>query len=229
MSGLYRHMGLLVRSLKSTTGSSVPTKSLRAPGKDYCIVPLNLLKQGLYPGTRTLTDLRLTTQQTPYFQEHLNHVFSPLHFPMELAKRILTHGSHSASIGGHNAGLSFIGVFFSLFKCSCQIIYRLYASLYLGRRVLAAYLQLFLHSSSALHPSDDVEAILNSTLNTDFLGEYVGPQWGVGRVIRWTPSAPAHKLADIDKRVEVRRQVGLYKVQGEAEIGRAHVRTPVTP
>ena len=82
--------------------------------------------------------------------------------------------------------------------------------------MLAAYLQLFLHSSSALHPSDDVEAILNSTLNTDFLGEYVGPQWGVGRVIRWSPSAPAHKLADIDKRVEVRRQVGLYKVQGEA-------------
>ena len=76
----------------------------------YKPVPLNSLKQGLYPGTRTLTYSRLTTEQTPYFQEHLNHIFSPLHFPKELAKRILTHGSHSASIGGHNAALSFIGV-----------------------------------------------------------------------------------------------------------------------
>ena len=97
-----------------------------------------------------------------------------------------------------------------------QIIYKLYASLNLGRRVLSAYLQLFLHSSSALQPSDDVEAIMKSTLNTEFLGEYVGPKWGVGRVIRWTPSAPADRLADINNEVDVRRQVGLYKVQGEA-------------
>jgi hypothetical protein len=82
--------------------------------------------------------------------------------------------------------------------------------------VLAAYLQLFLHSSSALDPSDDVEVILKSTLNTDFLGEYVGPEWGVGRVIRWKPSAPADRLVDIDRKVDVRRQVGFYKVQGEA-------------
>lgn len=82
--------------------------------------------------------------------------------------------------------------------------------------MLVAYLQLFIHSSSALHPSDDLEAIVNSTLNTDFLGEYVGPQWGVGRVIRWTPSAPANRLSDMDRKVDVRRQVGLYKVQGEA-------------
>jgi dsRNA-specific ribonuclease len=181
MSGLSRLMDLSVRSLKFT-GSSIPkTKSLRAAATAL-------------PGTRSLTDSRLTTQQqTPYFQEHLNHVFSPLHFPVELAKRILTHGSHSASIGGHNAGLSFM-----------------------GRRVLAAYLQLFLHSSSALHPSDDVEEIMKSTLNTDFIGECVGREWGVGRVIRWTPSAPANRLADMDRKVEVRRQVGLYKVQGEA-------------
>ena len=82
--------------------------------------------------------------------------------------------------------------------------------------MLSAYLQLFLHSSSALQPQDDAEEIMRMTLNTDFLGEYVGPEWGVGRVIRWTPSAPAHRLAEIEKRVDVRRQVGLYKVQGEA-------------
>ena len=57
---------------------------------------------------------------------------------------------------------------------------------------------------------------MSSTLNTNILGEYVGPEWGVGRVIRWQPAAPAHKLVDIDKEVDVRRQVGLYKVQGEA-------------
>lgn len=82
--------------------------------------------------------------------------------------------------------------------------------------MLTAYLQLFLHSSSALHPLDDLDAIMSSTLNTNILGEYVGPEWGVGRVIRWQPAAPAHKLADMDKEVDVRRQVGLYKVQGEA-------------
>jgi hypothetical protein len=93
--------------------------------------------------------------------------------------------------------------------------YFIYA-FHLGRRVLTAYLQLFLHSSSALHPSDDVEAIMSSTLNTNVIGEYVGPEWGVGRVIRWQPAAPAHKLADMEKEVDIRRQVGLYKVQGEA-------------
>ena len=82
--------------------------------------------------------------------------------------------------------------------------------------MLEAYLQLFLHSSSALDPSDDVEAILHSTLGTNFLGEFVGPEWGVGRVIRWTPSAPAQKIAKMDSEVDIRRQVGLYKVQGEA-------------
>jgi len=172
-------LSVRVRSLKPTvSGSSVPTRFSKA-------TPI--------PDARTRTDSRSTIQPTPYFQEHLNQVFSPLQFPKELAKRILTHGSHSASVGGHNAGLSFI-----------------------GRRVISAYLQLFLHSSSALHPSTDVDAIMSSTLNTNILGEYVGPEWGVGRVIRWQPAAPAHKLADMDKQKDIRRQVGLYKVQGEA-------------
>ena len=54
-------------------------------------------------------------QQTPYFQEHLNQIFSPLQFPKELAKRILTHSSHNAAAGGHNAGLSFIGMLLAFF------------------------------------------------------------------------------------------------------------------
>ena len=82
--------------------------------------------------------------------------------------------------------------------------------------MLSAYLQLFLHSSSALDPSDDVEAIKSFILKTHFLGEHVGPKWGVGRIIRWTPSAPASELPYIDKEVNMRWKVGLYKVQGEA-------------
>jgi hypothetical protein len=107
--------------------------------------------------------------------------------------------------------------FFLVFECFFQIIYRtLRVTLFVGRRVLSAYLQLFIHSSSALDPSDDVEAIISSTLNTSFLGEYVGHEWGVGRVIRWSPSASADRLAEMDMSIDVRRQVGLYKVQGEA-------------
>ena len=82
--------------------------------------------------------------------------------------------------------------------------------------MLSAYLQLFLHSSSVLQPSEDVEAIMKATLDTNYLGEHVGPEWGVGRVIRWMPSAPADKRADMHELADVRRQVGLYKVQGEA-------------
>jgi hypothetical protein len=44
------------------------------------------------------------------FARHLNEQFYPLQFPPELARRILTHGSHQrAAINGHNARLSFIG------------------------------------------------------------------------------------------------------------------------
>lgn len=45
----------------------------------------------------------------PTFAEHLNHLFPTLSFPPELARRILTHGSHPASVNGHNGALSFMG------------------------------------------------------------------------------------------------------------------------
>lgn len=41
--------------------------------------------------------------------EHLNGLFPPLKFPPELARRILTHGSHPSSVDGHNARFDFIG------------------------------------------------------------------------------------------------------------------------
>ena len=40
---------------------------------------------------------------------HLSSVFRSLEFPPELARRILTHGSHKAAIHGHNGRLGFIG------------------------------------------------------------------------------------------------------------------------
>lgn len=51
----------------------------------------------------------------PMFAEHLNHLFPELQFPLELARRILTHASHPAAIYGHNAGLSFMGLHPSVF------------------------------------------------------------------------------------------------------------------
>jgi hypothetical protein len=47
----------------------------------------------------------------PYFAEHLNGLFPTLQFPPELARRILTHGSHPAATYGHNAAYSFMGTF----------------------------------------------------------------------------------------------------------------------
>lgn len=44
------------------------------------------------------------------FSRHLNEQFAPLNFPSELARRILTHGSHAkAPMDGHNARLAFVG------------------------------------------------------------------------------------------------------------------------
>lgn len=50
------------------------------------------------------------------FSRHLNGQFPPLDFPPDLARRVLTHGSHAkARTDGHNARLSFIGMCQSLY------------------------------------------------------------------------------------------------------------------
>ncbi|KDR72658.1 hypothetical protein GALMADRAFT_252829 [Galerina marginata CBS 339.88] len=136
----------------------------------------------------------LTESQVPaHFAAYMNRLFSPLQFPPELAQRILTHGSHRLARRGHNAGLSFI-----------------------GRRVLSAYLLLFLQSSRNLTSQHDIEAIAAHTLHTNLLGEQVGHAWGVGQVLIWQPAAPSSKLAGSKTKLEVLRSAGLYKVQGEA-------------
>lgn len=47
---------------------------------------------------------------TTRLAKHLEDVFPPLHFPPDLAARILTHASHKDAIFSHNARLSFIGM-----------------------------------------------------------------------------------------------------------------------
>ncbi|KAF9041451.1 ribonuclease-III-like-domain-containing protein [Panaeolus papilionaceus] len=125
--------------------------------------------------------------------DHLSNLFPQLHFPPELAKRLLTHSSHPQAKDGHNGGLAF-----------------------LGRRVINSYLQIFLTSSPNLAPTDDVEAICAQVLNPNLVGEKIGNSWGLGRVMRWIPAAPAHKLRDSAIEEQVKREAGLYKVQAEA-------------
>lgn len=108
----------------------------------------------------------------------------------------------------------------------------------IGRRVLHTYTSLFLHSSSACDPSHDHDFIVERTLNTYALGQYVAPHMYLGRIVRWHPtvnpeiSARAQfKYADVTKGARevdpeltaaiqshptVMRSVGLYKVMGEA-------------
>ena len=77
-----------------------------------------------------------------------------------------------------------------------------------GRRVIAAYFMLFLHSSCRLKPTDDVEDIAAKSLNTHLIGEYVGNEWGVGRELVWAPS--------ISEQLKSEGYFpGLHKVQGE--------------
>ncbi|KAJ6611004.1 ribonuclease-III-like-domain-containing protein [Mycena sp. CBHHK59/15] len=134
-------------------------------------------------------------QPDAVFSEHLNGLFPPLKFPVELAARILTHGSHPAAIHGHNAKVAFI-----------------------GRRVLTSYLLLLLASSPHLKPTHDLQKIPTDVLSTYFLGEQVGSKWGLGRVMRWTPTIDSTRLNEttLADRTDLLKTVGLYKVQGDA-------------
>ncbi|CAK5272217.1 unnamed protein product, partial [Mycena citricolor] len=129
------------------------------------------------------------------FSEHLNGLFEPLKFPPELSARILTHASHPAAFHGHNGQFSFM-----------------------GRRVLESYLLILLASSPKLKPSHDLQDIVSRVLNTYFLGQHIGSQWGLGRVMRWTPTVAASMLEEGSplNKEKILKDVGLYKVQGDA-------------
>lgn len=84
--------------------------------------------------------------------------------------------------------------------------------------MLESYLLLLLASSPHLKPSHDLQDIVSRVLNTYILGEHVGSKWGLGRVMRWTPTVPASMLSDEGRadKTKLLKDVGLYKVQGDA-------------
>lgn len=146
-----------------------------------------------------------TTADSP-LAAHLNTVFSPLQFPPELARRILTHGSHPEAVHGHNGRLAFI-----------------------GRRVLESYYLLFVHDSAKASADYNYDALAERALNSYVLGEHVAPQWSLGKVLRWVPTIPRNAMeaaqehlpdAELTRALSANpgivRSVGLYKVMGEA-------------
>ncbi|KII84584.1 hypothetical protein PLICRDRAFT_146714 [Plicaturopsis crispa FD-325 SS-3] len=161
--------------------------------------------QALEPRSADTRPSRKPADSTRY-AEHLNGILAPLTFSPEMARRVLTHGSHPNAIDGHNGRFSFI-----------------------GRRILEAYLLLFLHSAQP--EGHDYAAIASSTLNTYTLGENVAPLWNLGRALRWVPTVsqkftPTGRHAgpaavDAGEGVtrwgpEILKSVGMYKVHGEA-------------
>lgn len=87
--------------------------------------------------------------------------------------------------------------------------------------MLQSYLLIFIHSSQALKPTHDYEALMERALNTYVLGECVGPQWQLGKVMKWTPATTSPNLANDPTSVvelgrEASRSIGLYKVEGTA-------------
>jgi hypothetical protein len=105
--------------LNSSTRSIqlVPSGSVLAPPRTAPGLPRRRRSDGRTVSTITHTaaqqdDHASETDEVldSRFARHLNEQFSPLKFPPELARRILTHGSHrKAPIDGHNARLGFIG------------------------------------------------------------------------------------------------------------------------
>ncbi|KAF9220767.1 hypothetical protein BS17DRAFT_738801 [Gyrodon lividus] len=140
------------------------------------------------------------------FVAHLSSIFPSLEFPPELAKRMLTHGSHKAAVHGHNGRLGFV-----------------------GRRVLESYFLLFIHEVAQGRSHHDYDVLVSRALNTYLLGEHVASRWSLGRVLRWLPTVSQENLriaqlqqsdAELEDALTANpgmlRSVGLYKVMGEA-------------
>ena len=85
-----------------------------------------------------------------------------------------------------------------------------------GRRILEAYFLMFLHSCPNVNSGADYANITSNSLNTYTLGEHVGREWGIGKVLRW------RSKMDPQMGMKGMGQVGLHKVLGttvEAIVG----------
>lgn len=80
----------------------------------------------------------------------------------------------------------------------------------LGRRVLHAYLTLFIHSQDAsglpvfdtetseqmILPQHNYDELCSTIINTYALGEHVGREWRLERIMRWTPARVSCSMQD---------------------------------
>jgi len=145
-------------------------------------------------GAQSETSHAVTSGTSEELADHLNKSFGTLVFPPELATRLLTHASHPVSrVVGHNARFSFT-----------------------GRRIIEAYFLMFLHSCPNVNSGANYANITSNALNTYTLGEHVGREWGIGKVLRWT------SMVDPQMGVKGMGHIGLHKVLGttvEAIVG----------
>jgi len=111
---------------------------------------------------RSLSSLKRAPQlalseDSAQFATHLNNVFPSLHFPPDLAQRILTHGSHKTALHGHNGRLSFVGM-----TGQPGLLYR-YSMFYIHQDVASLSLTFF--SSSILPHGATLTTTMNSSLH----------------------------------------------------------------
>ena len=80
----------------------------------------------------------------------------------------------------------------------------------LGRRVLEAYFLMFLHSCPNVNSGANYANITSNALNTYTLGEHVGREWGIGKVLKWKSMVDPQMVA----KGADNGHVGLHKVLG---------------
>jgi len=206
----------------------------------------------------TMDDPQTRQRTEDLVQSHLNKTFAPLNFPPELAMRVITHASFRGGQYGHNTRLSFVGELFceslarfaaarattlvvptppdrvSNLSATLDLTSRLHANVSrIGRRVMHAYLRLFVLSACAPSPDstatealrspfslpfDDMDEWCDQFLHTYRLGEHVGGVWRIEDVMKWTPAI----VQPTFEPSALLRSSGLFKVRGatvEAIIG----------
>lgn len=88
----------------------------------------------------------------------------------------------------------------------------------LGRRIIESYFLMFLHSCPNVNSGADYAKTSSNALNTYTLGEHVGREWGIGKVLKWKSMVDPQMI----ERGTDNGRIGLHKVLGttvEAIVG----------